>query len=996
MANVIPGGNQKFFKTPILNWFESAANNLLKASQGPVKSIIGSAGPKEIPLGSTALTATQRYTEEALVFRAGYTILALFGSIFVAIFAVSLLTGSRVLKKFVKFLNLFFSRFTTIDPPKYSDSKWKIVRMLYRVIHWPYYLLVVVCSTIKALFTWSNLILIFIMVLLVGTLLQFEVYQNEILDYIDYLLIIGRHGINIVTAAINTIGQTVGVFFVPIANGIIGFVVQCFLITKDYIVPIYLKAVEENNASQGRRSLKASEIPYFGKEYFMILEASGAIFLGLINILLSFWLAAWSFLNWIFFAAFGDSIGDILVVLVNFAKGWFCYLVPDYLFCTLAQFVQYIVIFIEVILNALLSLIFAVIPFGIGAPQISLDFFNIQCQEARTVSGTTVPPEDCIRCRPAFPGWINSCPDEKARRLLKIECNDFTQINGTWSEKVFWDGVLIQTPSYYNFTSNWKGCPLSKNGMLKNDIGMHYKYSGHYEDCYDIMVGDKMTIQCPETPKFSFEDGRRRLRSERNLGSLLDDLNEQKKEYVKKEGYALLTRETFSVAYAKIIESTNKAKDSSVFDCSDHNPHNNSHVFDTFCSIQALVSRKEIGEEVSNRYNPTRHLHENNVYAKYRNRVGNKKEGHFTKRQLHEHYNTVNYVHEKYKQFENAFSRRRRLKAKEQIVQLVNVTAADGTCPLGYVKCPASPYCEIYLACKCPDQMQPFNSLHEESDYSYYKTMCALKNANPSDWVTSTIQCWDRYRTKDTSSPFAAAGATVVNSINAFARQADNLQNIEYCFPLIDPSSFLIPEIEEGFSLRNYYATKYCKDTKANFIVSDCMCPGYDNGVDAKNGWFINGVGYYMRARLYNGWKVYRDVPFAGLNSLTLGAWNYIWSGFWRPTNAQPFWTEAFDETFSLGNLGCAGFHLGSWAFFNLIFFFLAILFFGCAFTAAWYFALDLPYVFIMVPFGLDQTVNYFNAKHSDQAEALKVFSEQQKIEDDVESEKSLTQKKLY
>lgn len=982
MANVVPNpGSQSHYLTKSAqNAFNTLVVIFSSPGQNAIRTGTGGLVNGNIPFkGSTVLIPISSTTNilTQFAFSVGSIFLGVFASVFFATFIV----GSRNVKKIIKIINRIVDYFTTLNPPKYSDSKNRFVRIGFRICNWPFYFLNIFLRALTIFFSFSNITFLLTMGILVAVFLQLEEYQDEMLDYIDYVLIIGKDTINVFSAIVNTVGQTVSVFFVPIINAMITFVIQCFLITKDYVVPIYLKAVQESNAEQGgRRILDPAEIAFFGKEYFSILEATGGLISGFINILLSFYLAVWGILNWLFFAFFEDEIGDILKIMLNFVKGFYCYLIPDFLFCTFAQFVQYIIVFIAIILNGLLSLIFNLLPFGINPPRISTDFYSTQCDRAISVSGRTVTTDECIRCRPAFPGWINTCPDEKARRLLKIHCEDFTKINGTWNEKVFYDGVLVHTPNYYNHTSNWKGCPLSKDGLLYNNLGMHYKYNSLFDDCYDIVIDGETVIRCPTHEGVITSSNRRRLRNERNLLSIVDELNKktQTTATTKDSDTTLINRKLFVDGYNKVINGFTWNSDStSIFNCSDHDALNHSNIFDTFCALQGLTTRKEVITQIENQYNPSRN-HESNVYIKF---VKSKLSTTPSNHRLLEEEDTyrkiirIDQIFNKISKPKQSKYYRRELKSQPKEILLVNITAADGTCPPGdYVKCPNSPYCEKPYACQCPTFTEPFMNKHQEADYNFYQTMCQIKQFDASQWIAEKIACWDRYRKRDTSSPLGAFVSPLQNAGNEFIRAGSAFEtNIEYCFPLIDPTNWLIPKIEDNFSLRDYYATKYCKDVNANHIVSQCMCTGYKQGVNAKDGWWIVNVGYYLQARFYNWREVWATTFFAAFNMVCIGIINYIWSSFWRPLNAEPEWVTLFGDEFKLGNIGCATFHSGSWGFGNLFIFVWAMFFFGCCFTPFWYIATDLYYIPITF-LGLDQTINFFNLKHGEQLNVIKYF----------------------
>lgn len=975
--------------------FNNVIKLLTKSNQYFAQKVGAGAIAGGIPGGSAAVDAIPYAGTDNILFRIVTLSVGFAALVFGTVFTLSLVAGSNIAKRTMKAISSFFRALQVLNPPKYlteRDTKYKTIKIIYRIAHWPLYVFNIFIRAVSLLFSMSDLTFIFLMVILVGTFLQLEVYQNEMLDYIDYVIIIARDALNVIDALINVVGQTVMLFAVPIINPMIKFLVNCFLITKDYVVPLYLKAVQEDNALNGRR-LTAANIPFFSKEYFLILEATGNVFSSLISLLLTFYEGMWGVINWLFFRAFGDQFDDVLKFMLNTIQGFYCYLEPDYVYCTLAQAVQSVIFFIALIINGILALIFSLIPFNVSPPKISDNFFNVQCERAYTVSGRTVSPEACLKCRPAFPGWINECPDESTRRSLRIECNDFTHINGTWNEKVYWEGALTHTPSYYNHTSNWRGCPLAKEGLLYNPLATHFKNTGHFGDCYDIVLDGELIIRCPlhpgvmHDPNLSEHD-RRRLSRERNLLSFADDLKQRQKAE-KVSNYQLINRDNFIKGYTDLIDGFSwdgSSSQVSIFNCSDHVPNGNQsnwHIFDTLCGFQSLVNRKEVASEVEGMYNPTKIKHSSNVYAKYRHKFGSDDTTTRVDRKLEEekHYHTLVWIEDSIKKLKQ-ITKRRQLRQRVEVPQIVNITAADGTCPLGYKKCPASPFCEKVNACLCPQQTEPFLTAHDERNYNYYQTMCQIKVFSPSAWMVDTINCWDQYRKKDTNTPFTA----FENGANSFVRQIQTPpQDIIYCAPLIDPSNWLIPEIQSNFSLRAWFVTQYCDETKTNAVISECMCPGYMVGVDAEGGWWLNGLGYYLEARMWNWQEAWGDTFFAWLNFLMLGILNYMWQGLWRPLGAREPWTIVMSHQFETKNLGCAIFHSGSWGFGNIMFYVWAKFYFGCCFLPVWYFALDLPYIFILVPLGLDTKLNALNKKHADQVITAEVFSpektEQEKSE---------------
>jgi hypothetical protein len=874
------------------------------------------------------------YTTEYISYRYITALLSILIPLVGIAYFITNIIGNQVIARIADNFREFIDKYINVDEElKYRVDDSRCKKITHRMSYWPGYLLYIIFSLFKMVFI--NLSFIVVMAALILVFLPFENHQNDLVDFMDAGISMSRSTYNIGASATNVVIKSNALAIIPIYNAMVEFIVQLILITLDYLVPIYLKSTR---GGTGRVLVDANGIPFFGDEWFNFLRFVGEIHYIFLKIFFGFFLYLWEAFCFIFFdLTGGDSIGDLIKIIFNYLKGFYCYLEPDYFLCTVAQAFQIAIQLIAFVMNVLLNLVLKNL-LGFSPINIPSNFISVQCRRPVTVSGKVVSNEACLRCKPAFPGWEEQCPDSTTRRLLVMECrhednpyDDFTPIHGKWRERLYYNHSLIYEGETYDDTTSWHGCSMTRTLLLNNPNHIYYKHYNNYHDCITVLMdGADPVNRCPSEKSLPYSHthhGRRRLlqNGRRSLISLVDEVTKQK---IKKETELQfqINRETFIKKYDALFEKEDKNK---IFNCSDvvTKERVTQHTFDVLCGIQKLTTQDGIFKDLQAQFDP--HSSYSSVYAKYRQ----KQKMDNARRALSENIDKLLYrldllVSDYYEGKEDIITPRRRELIGPTRPELTNVTFGDtgnGECLPGYQRCIGSNFCEVPGSCRCPSPTQVLNK-YKSDLYVLYQTKCDIVNFSQDEWIRGVLKCWRDYRESDAHNPFAVISNTV---------QGGAITKKTYCYPLLDPEQILLPEIEEGYSFRESLISTYCKDNKTNNVM-ECACPGYKSGVYAYNGQFIIGINYYEYVRLYNGLRWWMVNFFAFLNLITFGFLNWVWSGFFTAFNGPDWLIQLFSLEAALQQSGCSLVHLGSWGWFNLTIFFFVEIFGKIIYPIVW------------------------------------------------------------
>lgn len=891
------------------SWVRQAFKPIFnKIAQLVVSVVPKSVGPKVGPLVELSADAPQ-YTPEALGLRYGLLLIPPLITFCIIVYTCLQFTGSSFFGPMVANCSSTLQNCTN---PQRKDSKSnRVFKILWRVIHWPVYFFIAVIRLFFSLFNIQTFLFLIVFVMLTYIGINLEENQNDLIAAMDDTLAIGRGLYNFAGGVLNSFWSILYAFLAPIYNVVVEFAYTIGAITYKYMAPIF-QGKRLPPEFTGRRSLEDASVPYIGEGFILALRVIGNIHEALLSMFFTFVAYLYDLIMYIVF-----GVGDYIVrKMLNLVSGFHCYIDSRYFKCTFLQILEALGEGIALILNIFVDLILTIgigsIP-GVSIGRVPSNLFPVQCTEARADNGQLVSPKDCEKCKRAFPGWEKDCAliESSTRRILTVSCDELP--DNRWQEIVYWHGDILEMTGTPSNVSNYHACPVAKKLLVNNDLNVYYKYFGDYvTPCITVQVNMKTVITCPQydphAPTAKAIKQRRNLlattpTTDKNSDDLVDAFKQETKKNSKTKAPDKITRELYAKHYKQVNEKVNK-KENTIFDCTQH--ENTSHLFDVMCGMQALSMREEMfhsmksraTESVTSFYNKKYQVAETRRRRATESGIPNEEYPalHFSSGRLLGQIGQAIYDYDAFVHAQNDNSRE-----LQQEIKLINKTLGTNSCAPGYTPCRGSNYCEIPHSCVCPRPTRAFASITEEVLYNIYLASC-----DSGDLAMNILgeigKCWAEYKKDDTTNPFVKVGGQ-------FETVAQKNRKV-YCIPLIGPDSFRFQKWDD-WSLQTYLITTYCNETTTPNTISDCVCPGYDQGVTAYDAEWKQGLGYYIYASLKNTGKIIATWFFGLLNSG--GYLNYIWSGFWGSFGLfPPEFVNAFDVTLSWHDIQCTFFFSGS------------------------------------------------------------------------------------